>query len=360
MSLPDEGLAIWHVDEDGSNNNEHMTPDSHYELSLEQADGRFSLETSSGHPGDETDLYGQGTNRFGDTTTPSSRWWDGTASNLEIFDIEADGDEAHFRARLFQSGAGAQSILAESSPRLAIPDNRAAGISDTIKIAQDATIVGVQVALDISHTYRGDLSVELQTPWNAIIALHRRHQGGDRDDIRRTVDEADLQALASLHGHSTMGDWTLLVRDLAPDDVGRLNRWALTFDAAERPQGPVVLEEAPGKHIPDDNPAGIARALSTNAAGSVGSVEVSVDISHTWISDLRISIRSPEGTEAVLHDHTGGSADDVVRTYTASTTPDLQNLAGEPISGEWQLRVSDHVGQDFGKLNAWRVVIQPA
>ena len=32
--LPDEGLAIWHVDEDGNNSNEQMTPSQHYELSL--------------------------------------------------------------------------------------------------------------------------------------------------------------------------------------------------------------------------------------------------------------------------------------------------------------------------------------
>ena len=69
--LPDEGLAIWHVDEDGNNSNEQMTPDSHYELSLEQADGDFLLE-STRHFGDSTDLYGEVIKRFADATIPSS------------------------------------------------------------------------------------------------------------------------------------------------------------------------------------------------------------------------------------------------------------------------------------------------
>jgi subtilisin-like proprotein convertase family protein len=85
-----------------------------------------------------------------------------------------------------------------------------------------------------------------------------------------------------------------------------------------------------------------------------------VDITHTWIADLKISVRSPAGTDVILHDETGGSADDVVKTYTATTTPALGTLAGQSIGGVWQLRVSDRVGQDVGKLNTWRVVIHPA
>ena len=50
-ALPDEGLAIWHVDETGSNDNEARTADEHYECSLEQADGRFDLETSGNEIG---------------------------------------------------------------------------------------------------------------------------------------------------------------------------------------------------------------------------------------------------------------------------------------------------------------------
>src|SRR5262245_38639690 len=37
-ALPDEGLALWHIDEDGDNSSEQMTADHHYECSLEQAD----------------------------------------------------------------------------------------------------------------------------------------------------------------------------------------------------------------------------------------------------------------------------------------------------------------------------------
>ncbi len=357
-ALPDEGLTVWHVDVNGNNSNEQMTPSKHYELSLEQADGRFDLERSSSNLGDPTDLYGQANKRFADSTTPNSKWWDGTASNLDIFDIGAPGSVVSFKARLFQGGS--QTVKGDSAPGLAIPDRRTSGITDTITLGQDATIAGVKVTLDISHTYRGDLRVTLLTPWGDGVVLHQRHQGGRADDIKRTIDESDVQDLATLHGHGTRGDWRLWVQDLARFDTGTLNRWALEFAATGGAQGPIVLEESPGTHIPDNDPTGIQRSLSTAAAGNVGSVEVSVDVTHTWIGDIQIALRSADGTAVVLHDEAGGSADDVVKTYTAATTPALAGLAGEGISGDWQLRVSDHAGADFGKLNSWRVVIHRA
>lgn len=90
-SLPDEGLFIWHVDELGSNNNEQMTPAQHYECSLEQADARFDLEHGA-NMGDTSDLYGAPfATAFGSATVPSSRWWNGQQSGLEIDSITAPG-----------------------------------------------------------------------------------------------------------------------------------------------------------------------------------------------------------------------------------------------------------------------------
>jgi subtilisin-like proprotein convertase family protein len=102
------------------------------------------------------------------------------------------------------------------------------------------------------------------------------------------------------------------------------------------------------------------RSLAATSAAKVGSVEVSVDISHSWIGDLRVSLRSPSGTEAVLHDGTGGSADNVVQTFTAATVPSLAAMAGQPAGGTWQLNVVDRQAQDEGKLNAWKVLIKPS
>ena len=248
-ALPDEGLAIWHVDEDGDNSNEQRTAAQHYELSLVQADGQFRLETARNHLGDATDLYGRTNKRFADGTAPASKWWDGTASNLDVFEISGPGASITFRSKLSADDAVTESVRRESSPGVAIPDNVAAGVSDTVSFDQEATITSARVTLDITHTYIGDLQVTLLTPWGASLVLHPRNQGGSADNIRRTIQESDVPALATLRGRSVKGPWRLTVQDLAPADVGTLNRWALEFTTARPPQAKVVLEEAPGTHI---------------------------------------------------------------------------------------------------------------
>lgn len=86
-SLPDSGLAIWHVDELGSNEYQDMTLGKHYECALEQADGHFDLERGSNR-GNAGDLFSAASNsRFDSLTVPNSKWWDGTFSKLTLTNI---------------------------------------------------------------------------------------------------------------------------------------------------------------------------------------------------------------------------------------------------------------------------------
>jgi hypothetical protein len=111
-ALPDAGVAIWHVDVNGNNSNEQMTATQHYECSLEQADSRFDLERRA-NAGDVEDLYGGAAGTFGAATTPSSNWWDGTASGLEIEQVSAVGASMTVKTRA--TGAQWYSNLAVDS-----------------------------------------------------------------------------------------------------------------------------------------------------------------------------------------------------------------------------------------------------
>jgi M6 family metalloprotease-like protein len=361
-SLPDEGLAIWHVDESGDNSHEQMASGSHYELSLEQADGLFQLERQRNQVGDKGDLYEGPSARFSDTTTPSSKWWDGRSSNLTLDQISAAGAAMTFRCLLAETIAPPQTLVRTSSPARAIPDNAPAGIEDAISVAEAAALASLTVSVDINHSYRGDLRVALVTPWGTTVELHPKGRGGNAKDLKVTYDEAALPALATLRGRSVQGTWRLNVQDLASADVGRLNRWslALTLAPGSAATAPVELKESPGSAIPDHPSPGIERTLSTASEIRIGSIEVTVDISHTWIGDLGVSLRSPAGTEVMLHDGAGGSADHLVRTFTAATTPGLAALAGQPAAGDWRLGIVDRASQDEGKLNSWRVLIKPS
>ncbi|WP_377154591.1 M6 family metalloprotease domain-containing protein [Roseateles sp. UC29_93] len=356
-SLRDSGLAIWHVDETGDNSREQMTPASHYELSLEQADGLFQLERGRNQMGDAGDLYKGPAARFADDTTPSSRWWNGTASNLTIDQISASGATMSFRSR-FGAGTPPAAVRHVAQPDLAIPDNDAAGIRSTIQVPEDVTLASIKIGLTIAHPYVGDLRVSLATPWGAVVELHPKGQGGNAKNLDLTYDESTLPALATLRGRSSRGAWTLTVQDLAPQDRGRLQRWGLDLAAAAALPDVVVLKESPGTAIPDGKAAGIERTLSNPRAFVLASVEVSVEISHSWVGDLEVSLVSPAGTQVPLHARAGGSSHDLAVTYTSATTPALAALAGQPAAGAWKLRVADREAQDVGKLNGWRLTLK--
>ncbi|MFF7014463.1 MULTISPECIES: S8 family peptidase [Streptomyces] len=76
-------------------------------------------------------------------------------------------------------------------------------------------------------------------------------------------------------------------------------------------------------------------------------LKVPVNISHTYIGDLRIDLVAPNGTVFNLKAFgSGGSADDVVTTYTV-------NASSVAANGIWKLRVADNARADTGRINSW-------
>jgi subtilisin-like proprotein convertase family protein len=246
-------------------------------------------------------------------------------------------------------------VREDSSPALAIPDNNATGVRDTINIQTALTIATIKVSVDITHTFIGDLRLTLTAPSGTAVVFHDRN-GGNTDNLQRSFDLTSTPAFGALRGQSSQGNWTLLVQDLAAVDNGVLNRWELEISG--RRNAVVELSEAPGAAIPDNNPAGIERTLNANDAGMVDNVEVAVDITHTFIGDLQVTLVSPQGTSVSLHQRVGGSADNIIKTYTSANTPQLQTVSGQPIQGAWRLRIADLEAADVGKLNNWSLRIQ--
>jgi subtilisin-like proprotein convertase family protein len=91
----------------------------------------------------------------------------------------------------------------------------------------------------------------------------------------------------------------------------------------------------------------------------IGDINVFLDISHTYIGDLRISLVSPMGTTVVLHDRSGGSSNDILTWYDTETQPaePLTAFNGENSYGQWRLIIEDLAGGDQGSLNAWSLEV---
>jgi subtilisin-like proprotein convertase family protein len=254
-------------------------------------------------------------------------------------------------------GVPEETLTPSTSPALVIPDASPIGVRSTIIVASDLTISSIKVSVDITHTFIGDLKITLNPPLGTAIVLHDRNGGGTHN-LQKTFDLSSTPGLGALTGKTAKGDWVLFVQDLAAADTGRLNRWSMEIKGTT---GAVVnVSEAPGVAIPDNSLTGIERTLVVNDAGNINEVEVSVDITHTFIGDLNVALVSPAGTSVPLHQRAGDSADNIIQTYTLATKPQLLTLRGQPMQGTWRLRIADLEAQDVGKLNKWGLKITKA
>lgn len=86
--------------------------------------------------------------------------------------------------------------------------------------------------------------------------------------------------------------------------------------------------------------------VSGRSGNASSTSTVAVDIRHTFIGDLLVQLVAPDGSLYTLHNRTGTSTDNIIRSYTV-------NLGSEPLNGTWRLRVNDNARQDTGFINSW-------
>lgn len=353
--LPSSGLAIYHCDTLGSNEFQQGTGQRHYQCALLQADGNTDLEHNV-NQGDGTDLFSAVAGvALSNATSPSTRLWSGADSGLVISNVDVPDVRIGFRVG---AAAPAPAAHGENLTAVAIPDNQTAGISSKIRMAAAGSVKRLAVSLDISHTYIGDLLVELVSPGGATAVLHNR-SGAGADNLVQRFDSASLATLSSLVGQGAEGDWLLRVSDLDGQDTGTLNRWSLDLEV-EAGATTASGEASPRAAIPDNNPTGVSSNIAITRAGLVGQLKVAVDITHTFIGDLRITLTSPGGRNVVLHSQLGAGQDNLVVTYdSAAPLSPLSALVGQAMQGNWTLRVVDSAAVDVGTLNKWSLAIVP-
>lgn len=89
---------------------------------------------------------------------------------------------------------------------------------------------GLQVPVDISHTYRGDVVLSLSSPGGSTVSLKSNNGSDEGVDVVGTYPTtlAPVDSLDDLAGESAKGTWTLSVSDFYDDDSGTVNSWGIT------------------------------------------------------------------------------------------------------------------------------------
>jgi subtilisin-like proprotein convertase family protein len=107
------------------------------------------------------------------------------------------------------------------------------------------------------------------------------------------------------------------------------------------------------KSIPDNNQTGVTSNLSVTGNGTVATLSYSLNLTHTYKGDLKITLIAPNGTtQQVIHNRTGSSADNVIFSNVSSTA-----FNGTGAAGTWKLLVQDLAAIDVGTVNSWSLNI---
>lgn len=154
---------------------------------------------------------------------------------------------------------------------------------------------------------------------------------------------------------------------------------------------PAVSSGAISVAVPDNTPAGITNSLTVAGVppgAVVTGIKVTLNMTHTYISDMIINLKAPNGKILNLFNGKGGSGDNLVNTVISSASTTAIPNAGAPFTntyrpdgangvgptgllsnvstfadlysignGDWTLGLRDVFSGDLGVLTSWSITI---
>ena len=82
--------------------------------------------------------------------------------------------------------------------------------------------IDITIDVDITHTYRGDISLVLVAPDGSQHTLKSKNGSDSANDVKAQYN-VNVSSLAK-------GQWQLRVADNYRRDTGTLNQWSITFN----------------------------------------------------------------------------------------------------------------------------------
>ncbi|MBX7223510.1 MAG: S8 family serine peptidase [Blastocatellia bacterium] len=174
---------------------------------------------------------------------------------------------------------GDQTVTGSNTTATAIPDNNTTGITSTINIGTNLTIKSMSVGVNITHTWRGDVKIDLVGPDGTTVNLKATSSSDSADNVVATYTPTGFV------GKTSLGAWKLRVYDLAASDTGTLNSWNLSITGTP-----------------------------TTGGGTTGDFSVGISTATgTWT-------RGSSYTRTITVTRTGGLADPINLSYSVSRT----------------------------------------
>jgi subtilisin-like proprotein convertase family protein len=166
--------------------------------------------------------------------------------------------------------------------------------------------------------------------------------------------------------------WTVLPKNSACSGVMSLPS---SFQTGQVTCNPVSSTNVPVAISASGTPT-INSTLTIANGVSISDINITMNVTHTWINDLTATLISPAGTEVqlVAGPCTNAAINNIIATFDDSGVPvvcgnnpgisgtvqPVQSLGafnGQNSAGVWTLRIADGFNQDGGSLNSWSLSI---
>jgi serine protease len=121
---------------------------------------------------------------------------------------------------------------------------------------------------------------------------------------------------------------------------------SLAGSYTEASSQPSFFENTADYQIRDNSTVESPISVSGRSGNAPTGLKVNVRIIHTYIGDLVVDLIAPNGSVFNLHNRSGGSADNIITSYTV-------NASGSIANGTWRLRVRDAASGDTGYIDSW-------
>lgn len=115
-------------------------------------------------------------------------------------------------------GRIAELLLGQVATSVTVPDNKPAGITQTLVSAATEAVTSVLVGMKFNHSYPRDLKATLTSPSNVRKEVNLSSARAGQNEL--SVETAGFNGSAA-------GTWTLNVADTAQADVGTLQGWSI-------------------------------------------------------------------------------------------------------------------------------------
>jgi len=182
---------------------------------------------------------------------------------------------------------------------VAIPDQSSVTSSVVVTAPPSATVTSVDLQVQFSHTYKGDMTFTLQAPGGQQVQV--ADFTGDPDDGPWT----ERFVVTGLNGTLAGGTWTLIAADLAAADTGTLLDFAVT------------------PHFSGGDPPIPTTSSFESSVRDLGAGVLSID-TLTWAERL------PAGSDIAVSVRTCAQPDECA---TAAWSPAVTTPGGAPVIG---------------------------